>query len=94
MDGLGYAACLSCFFATSLRQTKRMEYMAVSATAAKMARPGRWVPICSWNQKTSGNGVEGDGLVFINGGNFEYVDVENDFETGVTIVDGIELTVK
>lgn len=47
-----------------------------------------------WNQKTSGSGVDGDGIVIINGGTFNYVDVENDFTTGVTVANGIDITVK
>jgi hypothetical protein len=46
-----------------------------------------------WNQKTSGAGVEGDGIVIVNGGNFEYVEVTNDFETGVTIAKGVNLKI-
>ena len=47
-----------------------------------------------WNQKTSGSGVEGDGIVTIKGGTFNYVDVENDFTTGVEVAPGINITVK
>ena len=54
MVQIAYAANLRDFFAATLRQTNRMVYMAVRAAAAKMARPGRWVPICSWNQNTRG----------------------------------------
>lgn len=47
-----------------------------------------------WNQKTSGNGVEGDGIVTINGGDFQYMDICNDFTTGVTIADGLNIAVQ
>ena len=47
-----------------------------------------------WNQKTSSNGVEGDGIVIINGGTFNYVDIENDFDSGVTIANGLNITEK
>jgi len=47
-----------------------------------------------WNQKTSANGVEGDGIVTINGGTFNYVYVDNEFETGVTVANGINIEIK
>ena len=46
-----------------------------------------------WNQKTSSSGVEGDGIVIVNGGNFTYVEVDNEFDTGVTIADGVNLQI-
>ena len=46
-----------------------------------------------WNQKTSSNGVEGDGIVIVNGGEFQYVEVDNEFETGVTIAEGVNLKI-
>lgn len=46
-----------------------------------------------WNQKTSASGVEGDGIVIVNGGDFTYVNVENDFNSGVTIADGVNLQI-
>ena len=47
-----------------------------------------------WNQKTSSNGVEGDGIVTINGGDFQYMDICNDFATGVTIAEGLNIAVQ
>ena len=46
-----------------------------------------------WNQKTSATGVEGDGIVIITGGNFTYMDICNDFESGVNIADGLNIAV-
>ena len=33
-----------------------------------------------WNQKTNNNGVVGDGVVELNGGTFNYIDITNDFQ--------------
>lgn len=38
-----------------------------------------------WNQKTNGNGVVGDGVVELNGGTFNYVDITNDFQDNTCI---------
>lgn len=47
-----------------------------------------------WNQKTSSSGVEGDGVVNITGGEFTYMDICNDFATGVTVADGINIALQ
>lgn len=47
-----------------------------------------------WNQKTSNSGVEGDGVVTINGGDFQYMDICNDFAGYVTIAEGLNIAVQ
>ena len=47
-----------------------------------------------WNQKTSASGVDGDGVVTITGGNFQYMDICNEFTSGVTIADGLNIAVQ
>lgn len=42
-----------------------------------------WAAI--WNQKPSANVPEGNGLITINGGEFNYVEISNEFQTGVTV---------
>ena len=42
-----------------------------------------WAAI--WNQKASSNTNEGQSLITINGGEFNYVTIDNEFTTGVTI---------
>ena len=46
-----------------------------------------WAAI--WNQKPSASVPEGKGKVTINGGEFNYVEISNEFNTGVTIADGV-----
>ncbi len=50
-----------------------------------------WAAI--WNQKTSAASADGQGLVTINGGTFNYVEINNEFNTGVTIKDGVKVPV-
>ena len=38
-----------------------------------------------WNQKTNAQGVVGDGVVELNGGTFNYVDITNDFQDDTCI---------
>lgn len=38
-----------------------------------------------WNQKTNAQGVVGDGVVELNGGTFNYVDITNDFQNDTCI---------
>ncbi len=46
-----------------------------------------WATI--WNQKASGSTNEGQSLIEINGGTFNYVEINNEFNTGVTVKDGV-----
>ena len=46
-----------------------------------------WAAI--WNQKASANTNEGQSLIEINDGEFNYVEIDNEFETGVTVADGV-----
>ena len=46
-----------------------------------------WAAI--WNQKPSASVADGKGLVNINGGTFNYVEINNEFNTGVTIGAGV-----
>ena len=46
-----------------------------------------------WNQKASASTNEGQSLITVNGGTFNYVEIDNEFNTGVTIADGIEMPV-
>ena len=50
-----------------------------------------WAAI--WNQKASSSTKEGQSLIEINGGEFNYVEISNEFETGVTIKDGVVVPV-
>ena len=47
-----------------------------------------------WNQKPSSSVPEGAGVVIINGGTFDDVIVDNEFNSGVTVIEGVEITVK
>lgn len=47
-----------------------------------------------WNQKTSASGVDGDGIVTITGGDFQYMDVDNEFGSGVTIAAGLNIALQ
>ena len=38
-----------------------------------------------WNQKTNNDGVVGDGVVKLNGGTFNYIDITNDFQDNTCI---------
>jgi len=40
-----------------------------------------------WNQKASSSTNEGQSLITVNGGTFNYVEIDNEFKTGVTIKD-------
>ena len=51
-----------------------------------------WAAI--WNQKPSASVAEGKGVVNVNGGTFNYVEISNEFNTGVTIADGVTVPEK
>lgn len=46
-----------------------------------------------WNQKPSSSVAEGNGVVTVNGGIFNYVEINNEFTTGVTIADSVKMPV-
>lgn len=48
-----------------------------------------WAAI--WNQKTSAASADGQGIVEVNGGTFNYVEINNEFNTGVTIADSVKM---
>lgn len=48
-----------------------------------------WAAI--WNQKASSSTKEGQSLITVNGGEFNYVKIDNEFNTGVTIADGVAI---
>ncbi len=50
-----------------------------------------WAAI--WNQKASASTNEGQSLITVNGGTFNYVEIDNEFNTGVTIADGVVVPV-
>ena len=48
-----------------------------------------WATI--WNQKTSAASADGQGIIEVNGGTFNYVEINNEFNTGVTVADGVKM---
>lgn len=51
-----------------------------------------WAAI--WNQKASSNTNEGQSLITVNGGEFNYIEIDNEFATGVTVADSVVMPVK